>query len=138
MLLTQSQRTKSASLLCVAWLVMVVGCKQQPTPQPITMKHYPVSGVVMAKNVSSKKITLQHGDVPGFMDAMTMDYSLPDAAVLEKLQPGDHISGQIVVDPADASKYWLEDVLITAEPARGKATAGPPHAPPVGERVRTL
>jgi Cu/Ag efflux protein CusF len=63
-----------------------------------------VRGKVMSKNISSQEITLRHGDVPGFMVAMTMDYSLPNASVLEELHPGDQIAAQIVVDPADAGQ----------------------------------
>jgi len=73
-----------------------------------------------------QEITLRHGDVPGFMAAMTMDYSLPNAAVLDELQPGDRIAAQIAVDPADESHFWLEDVVITAEVARKRAARPEP------------
>lgn len=124
--LIRSKTAKACGLICVACLAMVVSCKQQPTKPPAAIKHYPVSGEVMAKNVSSKQITLKHGDVPGFMGAMTMDYSLPDAAVLDKLQTGDRIAAEIAVDPTDESKYWLEDVAVTAEPERKSQPAATP------------
>jgi protein SCO1/2 len=124
--LVRSKTIKAAALICVACLAMVLGCKHQPTQPPAAVKHYPVSGEVMAKDVSSKQITLKHGDVPGFMGAMTMDYSLPDAATLDKLQTGDRIAAKIAVDPTDESKYWLEDVVVTAEPDHKSPADGTP------------
>lgn len=55
--------------------MLLVGCKKPTT----AAKHYSVRGKVMSKNVAAQEITLRHGDVPGFMVAMTMDYSLPNA-----------------------------------------------------------
>jgi Cu/Ag efflux protein CusF len=121
MKLIRSGTAKSASFICIALLALLVGCKG-----PTKLKHFPVSGEVMAKSVSSQEITLRHGDVPGFMAAMTMDYSLPNAAVLDELQPGDRIAAQIAVDPADESHFWLEDVVITAEVARKRAARPEP------------
>ena len=120
------------SFICLVGLALLVGCKKSST----TAKHYPVRGKVMSKSVATQEITLRHGDVPGFMAAMTMDYSLPNAAVLEDLQPGDQIAAQIAVDPADASHYWLEDVVVTAEALRkGPPARNPPHELVAGEPI---
>jgi protein SCO1/2 len=114
---------------------LLAGCKGTPE-EAIKAKHFPVSGEVMAKNASGQEITLRHGDIPGFMAAMTMNYSLPNPAVLEELQPGDRIAAQIAVDPANSGHYWIEDVVITAEVARKEPPAlNPPHELSVGETI---
>jgi hypothetical protein len=76
MKLIRSGTAKSVRFIGVVWLALLVGCNG-----PTKLKHFPVSGEVMAKSVSSQEITLRHGDVPGFMAVMTMDCSLPNAAV---------------------------------------------------------
>ncbi len=129
------ERGVARLLPCIVVCSLLVGCKGSPH-EAAKAKLYPVSGEVMAKNVSAQEITLRAGDVPGFMAAMTMDYSLPNAADLEELQPGDRIAAQIAVDPADPSHYWIEDVTITAEVARKEPPAlNPPHELAVGDPV---
>lgn len=105
-------RTITKGITLVSLLVGF-GCRQQPKN-----KEFAVRGKVLNKDVAAQQITLDHGDVPGFMPAMTMDYKLPNAPVVEELQPGDRIAAKIVVDPKDASHYWLQDVVITDEADR--------------------
>lgn len=128
----RSRTARSVGFICVVGSVFLAGCKKPTT----AAKYYSVRGKVMGKSIATQEITLSHGDVPGFMSAMTMDYSLPNTAVLEELQPGDQIAAQIVVDPLDQSHYWLQDVVITAEVARKEPpTRNPPHELAVGEPV---
>jgi Cu/Ag efflux protein CusF len=119
MKLIRSGTAKSASFICIALLALLVGCKG-----PTKLKHFPVSGEVMAKSVSSQEITLRHGDVPGFMAAMTMDYSLPNAAVLDELQPGDRIAAQIAM--WSSRQRW---------PAKEPPARNPPHELATGEAI---
>jgi protein SCO1/2 len=108
-------------------LAAPVGCNRT--------KKYPLQGEVVAKNAATNEITVKHGDIPGFMPAMAMPYRVKDPAVVHELQPGDKIAAEVVVGK-DQSDYWLEDVRITDESARGQAK--PPAAPHMlmpGERV---
>ncbi len=98
-------------------------------------RKYSLQGDVVAKDIASGEITVNHGDIPGFMAAMTMPYRVKDPAVIQELQPGDKIAAEVVVGK-DPSDYWLEDVRITDESGRGKVK--PPAAPQMlmpGERV---
>ena len=84
-------------------------------------------GEVVAKNVTTGEITVNHGDIPGFMPAMAMPYRVKDPAVVQELQPGDKIAAEVVVGK-DSSDYWLEDVRITDESGRGQTkTPVAPH-----------
>jgi len=111
----------------VLLLAASVGCNRT--------KKYPLQGEVVAKNTATNEITVKHGDIPGFMPAMAMPYRVKDPAVVQELQPGDKIAAEVVLGK-DQSDYWLEDVRITDESARGQAK--PPAAPHMlmpGERV---
>jgi Cu/Ag efflux protein CusF len=48
-------------------------------------------GVVRAVDPVAHRVTLEHGDVPGLMKPMTMDYDVADAALLDGLASGDAV-----------------------------------------------
>ncbi len=108
-------------------LALSVGCNRT--------KKYPLQGEVVSKSVATNEITVNHGDIPGFMPAMAMPYRVKDPAVVQELEPGDKIAAEVIVGK-DPSDYWLEDVRITDEAARGqtKPAAAPRMLMP-GERV---
>lgn len=87
-------------------------------------KRYPIQGEVVAKSASDGEITVNHGDIPGFMPAMAMPYRVKELAVLQQVEPGDKIAAEVVVG-ADRSNYWLEKVHITDESGRGKIRKAP-------------
>ena len=83
------------------------------------VKRYPLQGEVISKDPATSEITVNHGDIPGFMSAMAMPYRVKDPAAIQEVQPGDKISAEVVVGK-DRSDYWLEDVRITDKSGRGK------------------
>ena len=95
-------------------------------------------GQVMDKNVATNEITVDHEDIPGFMQAMTMPYKVKDSAVVQEVEPGDKIAAEIVV-AKNGNDYWLEDVRITDESGR-KTTKAPAPAERLaaGEHVPNL
>jgi protein SCO1/2 len=95
-------------------LTLCVGCNRTG--------RYPLQGKVVAKNAVTDEITVNHGDIPGFMGAMTMPYRVKDPAVIQAVQPGDKIAAEVVLGKdKDRSDYWLEDVRITDESGRSQA-----------------
>jgi protein SCO1/2 len=107
------------AVLCLA--LLAAGC-------PPKAKHFQLSGVIISKSVDTQQITVAHDDIPGFMAAMTMPYSVHDPNGLEQVQPGDRIVADVVVQ--SSSNYWLEHILITDQSGRGKPLPGatPPLA----------
>jgi protein SCO1 len=98
-------------------------------------KRYPMQGEVIAKNAVTGEIMVKHGDIPGFMEAMTMPYRVKDPAFLREVQPGDKIAAEVVVG-RDRSDYWLENVRITDKSGRVQAKpAGTSQMLTPGERV---
>jgi protein SCO1 len=86
-------------------------------------RRYPLQGEVVAKDPENGFITVNHGDIPGFMMAMAMPYRVKDPAVLKDVEPGDKITATIMV--RDRTSYWLEDLRVTDRSGRGKLKAAP-------------
>jgi|SRR6266853_1573073 len=91
---------KSQLLLTSILLLLTasVGCNRT--------RKYPLQGEVIAKDAMTGEITVKHGDIPGFMSAMTMPYRVKDPSVIRELQPGDKVAAEVVVGN-DPSAYWL-------------------------------
>jgi protein SCO1/2 len=103
--------------LCVA--VMMLSCNKganQPgaTSQTSTAKRYHLKGKVVSVDKRANMANIDGEDIPGFMGAMTMPYVVKPASELDKLAPGDAITGDIVVQGDDS---WLENVTVTGHSA---------------------
>jgi protein SCO1/2 len=97
-------------------------------------KKFPMQGKIVGKSASTSEITVDHGDIPGFMSAMTMSYAVKDPSVMREAQLGDKITASVVL-PAGGGSYWLEDVRITDKSGRIQASPETPHALMPGERL---
>lgn len=143
-----------SSRYCAAWaaalfsvfLSLPMGCHKSADgqagveihPANTPLDRYHLHGLVLATSAATDEITVQHGDIPGFMPAMTMAYKLKDPTEIQKLKPGDEISADILVH-SDSDDYLLDSVAITSEARRGLVPAMlPPHQLMVGEAVPDL
>ncbi len=124
----------------------VMGCKNENKPsnsqrnliEKLKNKRYNLRGQVVAKDGAANEITVNHEDIPGFMAAMTMPYKVKDPSTLQKLEPGDKITAEVVV-LNDGSDYWLENVRITESSGRKSESAAPSvQRLNVGEHVPDL
>ena len=113
-------------LLVVA---VAAGCRGKSSA-PAQPEKYPIQGKVMAVDTAGQRITLDHGAIPGFMEAMTMDYRVDDPAVLTEVHPGDRISATLLAerDAAGPKNLRLHEVVVTAQ-------ARPDYKPPVTYHV---
>ena len=111
-------------LMMVGFLMITnVGC------QTTQVKHYAIQAEVISVNVPEKMLTINHGDIPGLMPAMTMNYLVADEKQIAPLKPGDKISADLVVGE---NVGHLEKIVLVekaaptpAAPATGDAN---PHA----------
>jgi len=115
-----------STVLTLTLLLASLACSHRKT--------YPLQGEVRGKDLTTNEVTVNHGDIPGFMPAMTMPYKVKNTAMLQELQPGDKIAAEVVVSK-DGNDYWLEDVRITDESKRGKVKPTESHMLMPGERV---
>ena len=54
-------------------------------------------GKVIAVTPEKQQVVLEHGEIKGFMDAMTMGYKVSSTSLLEGLKPGDEV--RFTIDP---------------------------------------
>lgn len=59
---------------------------------------YHAKGVVKSIPPNKKQIVVDHGEIPGFMRAMTMPFNLPDSNMVNGIKPNDSISMTIQYD----------------------------------------
>jgi len=79
-------------------------------------KRYRIKGKITAVDRGKKKATIAHQDIPGFMEAMTMDFPIRADWAWDDLKPGADLIGELVVDNAADPPYWIENVAIVAAP----------------------
>lgn len=57
----------------------------------------------------SRQVTVEHEEIKGYMEAMTMHFSLYDEKTLSKIKKDDRIEATLVVGE---SKWELKNVVI--------------------------
>jgi Cu/Ag efflux protein CusF len=114
------KRTKQAvsliPLIALVMLVTALGSLAQTKDQQSKAKHYKMQGTVQSVDTKDHKLTVQHGDIPGFMAAMTMAYPAGKTEDLTKVAPGDQIQADVAVNDSD---IHLENIKVTTH-AKGK------------------
>jgi protein SCO1 len=136
-----NDRTSRFSILSIALLSAMIfsSCHRAQTP---AAKRYPFTGRVISIDVQSQSAIIDGDNIPGFMEAMAMEYKIKPASLLTQLAPGDSISAEVVVvqtDPKNqdaAPDSWLENVKVTGH-AKSPPTSSTnvPHMPTAGEVV---
>jgi len=88
----------------------VTGCKPEAAPPPggaAPPKTYTVHGVVQAIAADRRQALIKHDAIPGYMAAMTMEFSARDTNVLAGVAGGDEIAFTLAVTETDD---WIENV----------------------------
>ena len=121
---------KHKFLIISLFVLLASACKSGVDPAPnasAAAKHYPFKGTVVSVDKQNKSAKIDHEAIPGFMDAMTMDFPIHETWVWDDLAPGAEIQAELVVDSSAKDPYWLEKIGISAAAKPGQ----PP--PPTGE-----
>ena len=63
---------------------------------------YQLTGQILVVKQDSNEVLVKHEDIPGFMPAMTMPYTVKDAAIIRERAAGDLITATLVVAPEGA------------------------------------
>jgi len=87
-------------------------------------KHYQIEAKVVAVDAPRKQLIIEHGDIPGFMSAMTMSYTIARPGEVAALRPGDKITADLVV--IENAKSRLEKIHLLE---RGNPNPAPARAP---------
>lgn len=130
----QMNSTPTYTLFSMMLLPMLLftGCERHaPHPKdsgvraldfPTNVTAYQVKGVLQEVRADGAKAVIQHEEIPGYMEAMTMQLDVRNPKELAGLQPGDQMTFRLLVTEDDA---WIDHVQKTGV----SVEAGPAPAP---------
>jgi Cu/Ag efflux protein CusF len=98
-------------LVAITALYVPAGAQAQTNTPDSKPKVFKLTGVVKSVDDKNRKLVVQHGDIPGFMSAMTMPYKVGKSEDLKKVSPGDKIQADVVVSNGGAD---LENIKVNA------------------------
>ena len=117
--------TIAARISLSVWLI---GCsspkpaQQASQPAQQVPRRYSLNGRVVSIDKAKQQVVVDHGEITGFMMAMTMGYSVKNPNLLESLSPEDQITADVVVNGDDV---WLENIVVVKKAGQTKAPASP-------------
>ncbi|HZG53929.1 MAG TPA: SCO family protein [Pyrinomonadaceae bacterium] len=111
-------------VLSAAACAFLCGCARQPDES--RAQRYELKGTVVSSNKAQQQVVIQHEEVPGFMEAMTMPFTLREEAAYDVMRPGDRIQATLVVDN---ERTRLENPIITQAIPAAAATPTPADGP---------
>src|SRR2546425_1010906 len=97
----------------------LAGCSS-PKPAAQGPRRYALQGRVLAIDKPTNQVTVDAGDIPGFMSAMAMPYAVKDPRSLDSLAPGDQVTADVVVNDTDVK---LENLVVVKKAAESKAAS---------------
>lgn len=87
-------------------LLIAIACSKaapQPTPPPATAaKRYSISGQILVVHPEKPSLSIKHGDIVGYMPAMTMTFQVARADLMKGREVGEMITGTLEVDDTSA------------------------------------
>jgi protein SCO1/2 len=95
---SQGRLLLGLALLLLLLAAAGTACRQQATTKTETGRRYAMKGKVVSVDKARHQVTLDHEEIPGYMEAMVMPYTLNDDQVLSGLAPGDQLQATLLVD----------------------------------------
>jgi Cu/Ag efflux protein CusF len=81
-------------------------------PASVVIQRFKLTGTVKSVDAAKGRLVVQHGDIPGFMGAMTMSYGVGQREDLKKIRAGDQIRSDVVSGDTEA---YLENIAVTRQ-----------------------
>lgn len=129
---TSSGRMIVSGLTVVVMALSLAGCRrEEPPTASANAARYDLRGKVVAVDKARREVTIAHEAIPGYMEAMTMPFTLNEDWVFDVLTVGSMIQATLIVDGA---RSWIESPTVTqmAE-STGGGTSGAPEPEPGAE-----
>ncbi len=83
--------------------LLAAGCSREPAG-----RRYQLQGQILAVEADKRQVLIRHGDIPGFMPAMTMMFGVKDPALLAGKKPGDLVTATLFVSDTRAHLLTLD------------------------------
>ena len=118
-------------------LAGLAGCHTAKTGFHAEQKTYKLRGKITAVDAASGHITVAHGPIPGFMEAMTMSYKLAEPGTASELHVGDVITARVLADEDAAGplNIRLDHIVVVAQARPDSVPTVQYHVPQAGEAV---
>ena len=88
-------------------LLALAGCVKKQIEQTKPIKTYTINGVIKALDVEHHSATIEHREIVGWMDAMTMEFPIRGVSEFAKLQVGQKITANVNVQDLE---FWLSEI----------------------------
>jgi protein SCO1 len=115
-------RAQLSTACVLAVVVFLGGCRggskgpaAPGTNQQGAAKKFHIRGIVVASDAKTGSVTLDADAIPGYMEAMTMPYTLAQPNIATELHPGDTITATLTVS-ANSDVLDEIDVIAQAKP----------------------
>ena len=95
-------------LLIIGLVLLAAGCGSDVDTDT---RLYELKGQILAIRLETNEILVKHEDIPSFMPAMTMPYTVKDPAELKDRVPGDLIKATLIVEKGGAP--YLQQITRT-------------------------
>ena len=102
---------RRVAAVSIVLLLCVAACsKHESKPKPLSVpgeKIYTMQGTIVSRDAGDNTLRIDHKEIAGYMEAMTMDYSVRGAEVRSLPPDKSQIEAKLHVT-GDA--YWITDV----------------------------
>ena len=98
---------RRAAVLATLVLLALACAKPEKPLNEKGEKLYTLKGKILSRDASDNSLKLDHEAIPGYMEAMTMDYPVRGAKVAQL--PADKARIEARLHVTD-DKYWITDV----------------------------
>ena len=99
--------------LAAAMLCLVACAKQKPAVRPLSEQGetiHLVKGTIVGRDAADNTLRVDHEQIPGYMEAMTMDYPVRGVAVASLPPDTSRVEAKLHVSE---ERVWLTDVRKT-------------------------
>lgn len=101
---------RRAAIVLALTAAMLACAKSETASKPLSEegeKLFSVRGTILARDAADNMVNVNHEAIPGFMDAMTMDFPVRGAEVASLPPDGSRIEARLHVT---SRAYWITDV----------------------------
>jgi protein SCO1/2 len=121
-------------------LTGAVGCKQSGPSTPVAgvqQKTFKMRGKIVATDQATGHVTVAHGPIAGYMDAMTMAYKVAAPETISELHAGDMVTARVLVqyDAAGPLTPVLDNIVVVGQARPDTKPTVQYHVPAVGDQV---
>jgi Cu/Ag efflux protein CusF len=109
----------AAIVVGMTFFISLSGCgSPKPAQQEQGPRRFSMHGRVVSVEKAKQQVVVDHGEIPGFMMAMTMGYAVKNTNLLDPLSAEDQITADVLVNGNDV---WLENIVVVKKAERKNA-----------------